>query len=206
MSAIALLLPRLRRAQAPVPSARPVSAPVRGASAAAVNTIDWQHLAPALQTLGPVLHVDGLATGVVPELISSVPWPARPELLGLVCARRLVASVLVDSHGPRESLHFLGAGGWPLASIWLLPDSDFLAWERLLEHLPDTPTADVAWWQELPHHAPRGCARVRRFSSTRLGDHALIDAAPAAHLSHIGRKRARQIAAVAGARLDESTI
>lgn len=206
MSAIALLLPRLRRAQAPMPPARTVCAPLRRSPAPIAPTIDWLHLAPALQTLGPVLHVNGQGSGVVPEPNPAAPWPAHTELLGMVCARRLVASVLVDSHGPRESLHFLGAGGWPLASIWLLPDSDFLAWERLLEHLPDTPTADVAWWQELPHHAPRGCARVRRFSSTRLGDHALIDAAPAAHLSHIGRERARQIAAVAGARLDESTI
>src|SRR5690554_2291128 len=201
MSAIALLLPRLRRAQAPMPPARTVCAPLRRSPALIAPTIDWLHLAPALQTLGPVLHVNGQGSGVVPEPNPAAPWPAHTELLGMVCARRLVASVLVDSHGPRESLHFLGAGGWPLASIWLLPDSDFLAWERLLEHLPDTPTADVAWWQELPHHAPRGCARVRRFSSTRLGDHALIDAAPAAHLSHIGRERARQIAAVAGARL-----
>lgn len=206
MSAIALLLPRLRRAQAPMPPARTVCAPLRRSPAPIAPTIDWLHLAPALQSLGPVLHVNGQGSGVVPEPNPAAPWPAHTELLGMVCARRLVASVLVDSHGPRESLHFLGAGGWPLASIWLLPDSDFLAWECLLEHLPDTPTADVAWWQELPHHAPRGCARVRRFSSTRLGDHALIDAAPAAHLSHIGRERARQIAAVAGARLDESTI
>lgn len=201
MSAIALLLPRLRRAQAPMPPARTVCAPLRRATAAATPAIDWLRLAPALETLGPVLHVDGQASGMVPEPNPAAPWPAHTELLGMVCARRLVASVLVDSHGPRESLHFLGAGGWPLASIWLLPDSDFLAWECLLGQLPDLPVTDVAWWQELPHHVSHGHARARRFSCVQLGDQLVLDAVPEAHLSDIGWGRARQIANVAGARL-----
>lgn len=210
MSAIALLLPRLRRAQPSAAPFRTVSPPARETQAAVAKGIDWEHLAPALESLGPVLHVDGVPaiddpTQVAPSS-TSAPWPACVELLGLVRARRVVASVLVDSHGPREALHFLGTGNCRHASIWLLPDSDFLAWERLLERLPDAPAADVAWWQELPHHVSRGCARVRRFTCGRLAGRVLVDIAPASRLSRIGLERARQIAAMAGARLVDAPM
>ncbi len=161
---------------------------------------DWQILAVALALLGPVLHVDARPAGESVHLPDSAPWPARPELVGLACAVRVVASVRLDSDGPSECLHFLDASGASIASLWLLPDSDFLAWETLVERLPAMQMPGLAW-QCGQCHAPRGRARVRRFERIRVVGGELLDAAAPERLSSIGQARARQLAQAAGASL-----
>lgn len=161
---------------------------------------DWRILMPALVMLGPVLHVDSLPAGASVHLPDHAPWPARPELLGMACAVRVVASVRLDSDGPCECLHFLDAAGTSIASLWLLPDSDFLAWEILAECLPAIQMHSAAW-QCRQCHAARGWARASRFESTRLVGGELLDASAPARLSAIGHARARHLATAAGARL-----
>ncbi|WP_407370202.1 Hemin transport protein [Xanthomonas campestris pv. campestris] len=45
----------------------------------------------------------------------------------------------VDSDGLRESIWFFDAGGSSCWRLCLLPDSDFLAWDRLVSRLPALP-------------------------------------------------------------------
>lgn len=174
--------------------------PVHAAEPAHADGCDWQMLAPALAMLGPVLHVDARGAGESVHLPDNAPWPARPELVGLACATRVVASAQLDSDGPGECLHFLDAHGAPLASLWLLPDSDFLAWETLVERLPAMQVPGLAW-QCGRCHASRGRARVRRFERIRVVGGQLLDAAAPERLSAIGQARARQLAQSAGASL-----
>lgn len=65
-------------------------------------------------------------------------YPAQPggDLAGWTRAVRVEARSGMDSDGLRESLHFYNAGGACCWRLYLLPDSDFLAWERLVRSLP----------------------------------------------------------------------
>lgn len=178
---------------------------LRGAQDEARVPCEWAAMAPALTALGPVLHVDcSPARGFFPERLHQAPRPACAELIGLVCAAGVRACVVLDSDGPRESLHFFDAEGGLLAGIWLLPDSDFLAWERLLSVLPGAATQEPPARSRWSQRAYRGVARVRCLERVRLHDGELLDARTPARLSPIGQGRARHIAAAVGARLDEA--
>lgn len=166
---------------------------------------EWAAMIPALTALGPVLHVDcspAATTGL--ERMRQAPRPACAELIGLVCAAGVRACVVLDSDGPRESLHFFDADGTLLAGIWLLPDSDFLAWERLMSALPSAATQEPPARSRWQRHAFRGVARVRCLERVRMRDGELLDARTPPRLSAIGQGRARHIAAAVGARLDEA--
>lgn len=58
------------------------------------------------------------------------------ELGGWARATRAAVSIHVDSDCVRESLHFFDADDRPCWRLHLLPETDFLAWERLCECLP----------------------------------------------------------------------
>ncbi len=62
---------------------------------------------------------------------------ADPHLMtGWRRAQHLLAEVHLDSDGPCEALRFYDAAGQCCWRLYLLPDSDFHAWERLLAALP----------------------------------------------------------------------
>lgn len=58
------------------------------------------------------------------------------ELAGWSRAMQAEASSVLDSDGMRECLLFRDAAGDCCWKLYLLPDSDFLAWERLSSGLP----------------------------------------------------------------------
>ena len=58
------------------------------------------------------------------------------ELSGWAQASRAESQAGVDSDGLRESLAFFDENGRCCWRLFLLPDSDFLAWDRLLARLP----------------------------------------------------------------------
>ncbi len=147
-----------------------------------------------------VLHVDAHAPGAPVHLPDGAPWPARSELIGLVCATHVAASVRLDSDGAGEALHFLDGHGAPLASLWLLPDSDFLVWEALIAHLPTMPMPQSGW-QCGQCAALRARARVCCFQSIRVTRGTWLDAVAPTRLSGIGQMRARRLAQAAGASL-----
>lgn len=83
-------------------------------------------------------------------------YPTRPggDLAGWGRAARAEARSGMDSDGLRESLQFYDADGACCWRLYLLPDSDFLAWERLASALPGMPppaTAGIAerLWRRL---------------------------------------------------------
>lgn len=65
------------------------------------------------------------------------------ELSGWTRATTAEASTLIDSDGMRECLLFRDAAGDCSWKLYLLPDSDFLAWERLSTGLPTCATRDA---------------------------------------------------------------
>ncbi|MFT4198408.1 MAG: Hemin transport protein [Pseudoxanthomonas sp.] len=94
--------------------------------------------APAVAArLPPALHLAGLGT---------VLCLYRPhqggELAGWRHAHLAVVQRGVDSDGLRERLLFLDAEGRPCWQLHLLPETDFLAWERLAASLPCDPIPD----------------------------------------------------------------
>ena len=58
------------------------------------------------------------------------------ELAGWQSARAVCAESCVDTDGVRESLRFLDDAGRSCLRLFLLPDSDYGAWETLREGLP----------------------------------------------------------------------
>ena len=147
------------------------------------------------------------------------PAPARLAALGTVlCLYHADGSELagwhqavaahacqgVDSEGLRESLCFTDARGRCCWRLYLLPDSDFLAWDRLVCELPGQAPGDAEGtvgerlWRRLAGHlrGQRWRARALRLHSP-VGAHGL--AATLAPLSTLGAAVARRIARIEGA-------
>ncbi|KAF1718594.1 Hemin transport protein [Pseudoxanthomonas yeongjuensis] len=66
------------------------------------------------------------------------------ELSGWVRAVRVESRAGVDSDGLRESLAFFDHEGRCCWRLYLLPDSDFVAWDRLSARLPSREEAEAA--------------------------------------------------------------
>lgn len=127
------------------------------------------------------------------------------ELGGWKHASSVVACQGVDSDGIRESLCFHDARQRCCWRLYLLPDSDFLAWDRLVSRLPvqiengggDSSIAERLWRRMAGGLGGDGW----RMCALRL--HATDDgrslAASMATLSSLGAAAARRIARVEGA-------
>lgn len=66
------------------------------------------------------------------------------ELAGWARAVRVESRAGMDSDGMRESLAFFDHEGHCCWRLYLLPDSDFVAWDRLLALLPSREEAEAA--------------------------------------------------------------
>lgn len=123
----------------------------------------------------------------------------HPALAALTCCVKVRVDSAVTSQGPRECLEFLDADGEIQAKLFLLPDTDYLAWDEMLASRQRQPTLqDLAHWQ-----AP---LRYLRAAINRLGSpwHALplrfaqarpmLAAIVPAALSPIGERLAAAIA------------
>ncbi|MCF7749510.1 hypothetical protein KQ945_02035 [Bacillus subtilis subsp. subtilis] len=129
--------------------------------------------------------------------------PQSSELGGWKHAVSAHACQGMDSEGIRESLCFADARGRCCWRLYLLPDSDFLAWDRLVSAFPARPEPSndggVAerLWRRL---ATRLGAEPWRMCALRL--HAAEGqglSASLASLSALGATAARRIAHVEGA-------
>jgi hypothetical protein len=129
--------------------------------------------------------------------------PESSELGGWKHAVSAHACQGMDSEGIRESLCFADARGRCCWRLYLLPDSDFLAWDRLVSAFPARPEpaneGGVAerLWRRL---ATRLGGEPWRMCALRLhaGDTQGV-AASLASLSALGAAAARRIARVEGA-------
>ncbi|MFL6588423.1 MAG: Hemin transport protein [Luteimonas sp.] len=102
---------------------------------------------------------------------------AARELGGWSSARRTEAHAGLDLDGMHESLRFFDADDACCWQLHLLPDSDFLAWERLAGHLPRC--SEVAHggigerlWRSLAQRIRGGAwdASVLRFQAVPAAD------------------------------------
>ena len=170
------------------------------------------------------LHHEGLAVESMPETL--LPEPRQLAALGtMLClsrardahplagwaaAVRAVVSCHCDSDGLRESLSFLDRRGHCCWRLYLLPDSDFLAWEDVSARLPSRRPCEHAaigqrLWSRLANRLDGG-----HWQASALCLHALPTAAgittlaaSLASLSAIGLVVAQRIAREEGA-IDET--
>ena len=122
--------------------------------------------------------------------------PADPHLLtGWRRARALCAHIRLDSDGPHEALHFLDAAGRDCWRLYLLPDSDFHAWERLLATLPVQVDAVATrrFWRTERSLLPHWQACALRLHAVPDSDGVRLATAEAV-LSPLGRACAQRIA------------
>lgn len=126
------------------------------------------------------------------------------ELGGWRRAVQAESSATLDSDGMREALVFRDATGTCCWQLFLLPDSDFLAWESLSKRLPEQAIASSSraglaerMWQRLAGHARHGdwqasVLRLHARGGDGRGQPAL--AATLASVSPLGAAAARAIA------------
>ncbi len=91
-----------------------------------------------------------------PDLLMGDPWLSR--LVGR--AVDVAAGVDIDSSGLREWLLIAGPGDVPLMRCELLRESDFCAWDALIESLPLVPARRSVETRRVP--SEDGCVAVRR--------------------------------------------
>jgi hypothetical protein len=124
--------------------------------------------------------------------------PGDPHLLtGWRRARALRAQVRLDSDGPHEALHFLDEDGADCWRLYLLPDSDFHAWERLLATLPvqiDGAVAGRRFWRGKRSALPHWQACALRLHAVPYPGGGVQLAAADVELSPLGRACAQRIA------------
>ncbi|AGG87952.1 hypothetical protein [Rhodanobacter denitrificans] len=153
----------------------------------------WLRTAPApllaaLPALDRVLYMPLAACG--PEL-SALPGGLlveTPALALLLRVRWLMAVSVIAVDGPREWVDGLDRSGRPCVRLHLLPDTDYLGWDRLLASgepaptMPDTP------------HLPALDACPLRFHRRRLAGLDVLRGETVDGLSPLGRQLAGQIA------------
>lgn len=149
-------------------------------------------LAEGLGQLGGVLYLAPRASGcalgeIAPSgcLVESADFAPllRAHYVGLTCA--------ITAEGPREWIDCVGGQGEALARIYLLPDTDYLAWDGLFADA--TPVG--APMRRVPDREWLGASRARVLSFTRrrmVGFTVL--GARDIHISSLGRGVARDIA------------
>ena len=102
---------------------------------------------------------------------------AGSELDGWSQALRVSSARELDSDGLCESLQFFDRDGHCCWRLYLLPDTDFLAWERLLADLPAHQETDIGQgirerlWRRVARHlgGPVWRANVLRFHAPPAG-------------------------------------
>jgi len=123
------------------------------------------------------------------------PWGCLAEsalLAPLLATRHIGLTCAITAEGPREWIDCVSAGGDTLARIYLLPDTDYLAWDGLfvdaspIDAPPERRTPDREWLK-----ASR--AQVLCFHRRRMAGFTILGSS-AACISSLGRGVARDIA------------
>ncbi|MET0331756.1 MAG: hypothetical protein ABW154_10040 [Dyella sp.] len=173
-------------------------APLRIGERARCSTVSsrWLHIAPGalahhLPALGCTLYLPpreamtplgALPYGVVGE---------QAELTPLLSVSRLRHATVVSRDGPREWIDCINAHGQRQARLYLLPDTDYLAWDALLAQAQ--PCAGRERHPQVPelHLAP---ARLTCFMLRHLAGLACLSARAPCRMSALGNGVAQEIA------------
>lgn len=186
----------------PLPAANDAPSPVRDDDL--VRLADW------LPRLGPVLWIHRDPRPLPHEracmTARGVMLLDHPALSALARSTQVVAGSAVTPQGPREWLAVRDVQGRAQAKLFLLPDTDYLAWDRLLADLgnrtDEEPIGSGSRWQA-PITYLRGAlarlgtpwrASVLTVSVNRLPWLHALGARPPAAISPLGLALARLIA------------
>lgn len=139
---------------------------VRDVGGAATVRLQLHCVLEALPQLGSVLWLHrGDRDRIFPRARLTTRGVAlfeHPALAGLADCVAVDACSAVAAHGPREWLEFSGPEGTAIAKLYLLPDTDYLAWDLMLAGCSVTtvPARPRRGWQA--HAAVLRSAFVRR--------------------------------------------
>lgn len=150
-----------------------------------------RRLARQLPLLGSVLYTPARAMALPAEPIIAGVLLARRELAPLLQTCWLAAAGAITEDGPREWLECLDGEGQLHARLHLLPDTDYLAWDALLQ------TAGATAPEPLPRRRrgfrPAGAYLVS-FRHSELAGLDALEAVQACAISSLGRQIAQRIA------------
>ena len=143
-------------------------------------------LAASLPTLGSVLYMPLVACGPdLPRRPCGV-LVATPALAPLLRVQWLLAVSEIAPDGPREWIDGLDGKGLPCLRLHLLPDTDYLGWDRLLDRGAPVPALP-------PPHLRALTAYPLRFHRQRLAGFDLLRGEAVTRLSPLGRQLAGRI-------------
>jgi len=155
----------------------------------------YRRVAPAmllreLPSLGNVLYLP-----TRPRMSAEMPRGLLVEampLAPLLQTRYLMATSAVTSEGPREWIECVDHRGRLCARLYLLPDTDYLAWDALLAS-GETMTAAVAL-ARWPWSARPDSAHLLRFHWRQLGGLDVLGAEAPVRVSVLSRHLVGQVA------------
>lgn len=150
-----------------------------------------ERVVDGLPELGSVLYVPMCPEGSVLRELPCGLLVEMMQLVPLLQTRTLVAASTITVEGPREWIDCLDREGRSCARLYLLPDTDYLAWDRLLEQGRAMPAERPSRWLRPPRPA---CAKVLRFHVRRLAGLTVLGAEVRTPISSLSRQLADQIA------------
>ena len=191
------------------------SEPVRSTSepAAKRERFDIATLVPWLPRLGATLWLERKSRRAhAPATVGTrgLLLLDHPALTPLARSAHANAHVQVTSHGPREWLSFRDAEGSAIAKLYLLPDTDYLAWDEMIAATGlAPPTKEPANWHAHAAFLRTALARIGSAWQARLVtfEHqslpwlSTLGARAPLKLSLLGLELARLIAASEGAEM-----
>ena len=179
------------------------SRPSRNPSTAVPKLCDFAEWLPRL---GPVLWLDRRASSgrarICTEARSGPRLLDHPALVTLCNSRKLVAHHVVSVHGPREWVSIHSTSGEVDARLYLLPDSDVLAWDEMIPVLcmdyagsepSEAPTHTNFLRRALGRFGPRWQARLLEFRNSHRPCLNVLDAQPPLKISLLGIELAGRI-------------
>jgi hypothetical protein len=200
--------PPFRDGDAPQPGGPDPSAP-RGR-----GRFDLSRLVDAMPPLGAVLWIERRERRTLPRLAASgahgVLLIEHPALAALTRCAAVTAHCAVTPNGPREWLCFQDDAGTTSAKLFLLPDTDYLAWDEMAAASRIAPPARPAPAWHAHGAFLRGAlarlgsgwhARVLTFELKRMPWLRTLAARPPLRMSLFGFEIARSIASDEGAEL-----
>ena len=175
---------------------------------------DLGEIAAWLPRLGAVLWLDRSSRRHAPARATigarGVLLLDHPALAVLARCTSATAHTQVSSHGPREWLCFRDVEGVPIAKLFLLPDTDYLAWDEMISatHLSPPAKEPMRWHAHVAFFrtacarlGPQWQARLLTFAHVRLPWLQTLDARPPLRLSLLGIEISRLIAQSEGTEL-----
>jgi hypothetical protein len=160
--------------------------------------VSTARFARALPSLGCVLYLPSHAAAPTLARLPRGWLAADAGIAPLLATTYLCAGTAVTPEGPREWLECMDRHGRTVARIYLLPDTDYLAWDAMLAAATAVAPLD---------RAPRGQrfvpahARIVAFTRRAMPPLAILGAWSPGALSTIGRSLAGDIAVAEAVRL-----